>query len=165
MKKFFKRLFTGKADSLLIEFLRSIIVGVTSWLVDFGVLALLKEAFGADALAASVLSFILGTALNYYLSTNWAYASTNVDNGVKRFIIFLAISAVGLGINSAVIWLFDRKLTETGALGSLIPVRYYYMVGKVCAGIVGYLWNFTAKKFILYREPKGSDKTDTEDSK
>ena len=154
MIKFIKRVLFGKADSTFIEFIRSVITGGIAFIVDFGFLTLFKEVFGMTALVASIISFILGTTVNYIISIKWTYANTNVNNGSVRFVVFFLISVGGLLINSYIVNLFDTTLAAKQVFGSLIPTRFYYMIGKVVATVVGYIWNFSARKLLLFRKQK-----------
>ena len=153
---FLKKVFIGKAENTFFELCRAIIVGGVAFLVDMLLLIILKELGNASTLLSATLSFVIGTLVNYLLSTYWAYNSTNIDNGAVRLLMFTAIAAVGLFLNNLIILFFDKHVTIGGALGKLIPA---YVVGKVVATALVFFWNFTARKLLIYRKKKtASDK-------
>ena len=65
---------------------------------------------------------------------------------------------MGLLINDAIIWLFQDILGANLILGGFAEnARYYiisgvqyYMAGKITATIVSFIWNFAARKIILF---------------
>ena len=148
---FLKKLFIGKAENTFYELCRAIIVGGVAFLVDMLLLIILKEIGNASTFLSATLSFVIGTLVNYLLSTYWAYNSTNINNGAVRLAIFTAISAVGLFLNNLIILYFDKHITIGGQLGKLIPA---YVVGKVVATVIVFFWNFTARKVFIYRKKK-----------
>ncbi len=148
---FLKKVFIGKAENTFFELCRAIIVGGVAFLVDMLLLIVLKELGNASTLLSATLSFIIGTLVNYLLSTYWAYSSTNIENGAVRLLMFTAISAVGLLLNNLIILFFDKHVTIGGAIGKLIPA---YVIGKVVATMIVFFWNFTARKLLIYRKKK-----------
>ena len=155
-----KGLFVGKTDNTFIQFFRYCFVGGVAFLVDFGVLTFLVEVFGVPHVAAATISFIAGLATNYVLSTFWIFRNSKVDNKLAEFAIFALIGVVGLLINDAIIWLFQDILGANLILGGFAEnARYYiisgvqyYMAGKITATIVSFIWNFAARKIILFKK-------------
>ena len=47
--------------------------------------------------------------------------------------------------------------------GSFVPVDKYYIIGKMLAVVLVYMWNFFARKFILYRKVEIKDDNKAED--
>ena len=151
---FLKKVFIGKAENTFYELCRAIIVGGIAFLVDMLLLIVLKELGNASTLLSATLSFIIGTLVNYLLSTYWAYHSTNINNGAVRLLIFTGISAFGLFLNNLIILYFDKHVTIGGGIGKLIPA---YVIGKVVATVIVFFWNFTARKLFIYRKKKTPD--------
>lgn len=148
----FSKLFAGETDDTFIQFFRYVFVGGLAFLLDYGVMTLLVEICGLNEVFAASVSFILGLVANYLLSTLWVFKSSNVSNRWIEFGIFAAIGVVGLGINAVIIWLFQDVMGAHMLLGSLIPQSKYYMIGKLVSTVVVFLWNFIARKMILYRK-------------
>lgn len=146
-----KDLFLGSPKTSFIEFFRSLFVGGVAFVADFGVLTLLKEVFLLGTAGAATLGFCVGVVVNYLMSAFWAFKQSNVKNAALRFIVFVAIAAVGLFINNAIIDLFDVTLAERNFFGIFFAPRYYYMLGKIVATVVVFFWNFFSRKLLLFR--------------
>ncbi len=153
-----KELFVGDTNNTFIQFFRSLFVGGVATLADMAVLILIREVFGISESVAAVFGFIVGLAVNYIISTFWVFAKAKVKNRVLDFVIFGVIGVIGLGLTQLIIEPFAVKgmfgegfLVSNAVFGSLIPVDKYYIIGKLLAVVLVYMWNFFARKFILYR--------------
>lgn len=123
-----------------VQLFRSVFVGALAFLVDAGVLFLLEKV-GLHYLAAAAISFIFGLVFNFLLSKKVVFSENTAKmKGAGEFIVFGLIGAVGLLLTEGLMYL----LTETFGL--------YFMLSKVVAAVIVLFWNFSARKFILYRE-------------
>jgi putative flippase GtrA len=121
------------------QLLRSILVSMLSFGVDFGALVLFTEAGGLHYLASAALSFMLGTSVSYLLSILWVFEVRRFPSRALEYLVFVLVGAVGLGLNEALLWL----LTE--------PIGIYYLVSKVIAAALIFFWNFAARRYLLFR--------------
>lgn len=135
----FKRLFYGTTDRLLVQFVRYFFVGGFAFVVDFGLLYILTEYAGLHYLLSATLSFISGLLVNYVISCIWVFSNSKFKNRLVEFLFFAAIGVVGLLLNDALIWLF------TDCIGT------HYMFSKIVAAAIVYLWNFFARKYLVFR--------------
>lgn len=135
----FKRLFYGTTDRLLVQFVRYFFVGGFAFIVDFGLLYILTEYAGLHYLLSATLSFISGLLLNYIISCIWVFSNSKFKNRLVEFLFFAAIGVVGLLLNDVLIWLF------TDCIGT------HYMFSKIVAAAIVYLWNFFARKYLVFR--------------
>lgn len=135
----FKKLFYDSTDKLLVQFVRYFFVGGFAFIVDFGLLYILTEYAGLHYLLSATLSFIAGLLVNYIISCIWVFNNSKFKNRFVEFLIFAAIGIVGLGLNDTLIWLF------TDCIGT------HYMFSKIVAAAIVYLWNFFARKYIVFR--------------
>lgn len=108
-------------------------------MLDFALLFALKEYFAIHLLTASVLSFMAGTFLNYYLCTYWIFKVRRVTDRRLEMMFYIVITAVGLLLNSLVIWMLTTSF------------GYHFLVSKLAATFVTYWWNFGARKYFLHR--------------
>lgn len=157
--KWFRKLFIEETNNTFIQFFRSIFVGGIASVVDFLVLVLFRELFKMPESAAAIFGFIAGLTVNYVISTFWVFSKAKVKNRVADFIAFGVIGVIGLGLTQLIMAPFSLQgifgegfFVKNVTFGSLIPVDKYYMVGKLVAIVLVYLWNFFARKFILYRK-------------
>ncbi len=146
-----KNLFSGETDNTFIQFFRYIFVGGFAFVVDYGVLALLVEVFSFNAKLAAIISFILGLAVNYILSTLWIFKNSKIENRLAEFAAFALIGVIGLGINELIIWVFDDIIAPRKPL-SFIPEDKYYLIGKLVSTAIVFVWNFAARKFIIFNK-------------
>jgi putative flippase GtrA len=132
--------FRGKTDNTLYQLIRYTFVGGLAFLVDFGTLYALTEFLGLHYLISAGIAFVLGLLTNYLISIKWVFTTRNIRNRKLEFLIFTIIGFVGLGLNELFLWNF------TGILG------FYYLLSKILTAILVYLWNFFARKVVLFRK-------------
>ena len=139
----FSRLFLGDTENTLIQFFRYCFVGGLATVVDWGVSYLLfNYAFGGRYLeAANVISFVCGLIVNYLISTLWVFKTSRVRSRLAEFLGFAAIGAVGALLTLGVSWLFKQWMGENPAT---------QIVAKVVSTAVAFLWNFFARKILLF---------------
>ena len=149
-----KKLFAGETDNTLIQFFRYCFVGGLAFLVDFAVSWLLfRFAFNETASLAwlaNSLSFIAGLAVNYVLSTCWIFRKSNISSKLAEFLSFAAIGAVGLLITAGITKLFEHWLSGSAP-------HLFQIIAKLTATAVSFLWNFFARKLLLYSKKSDPD--------
>lgn len=140
--KTFVMLLRGKASNGWLQLFRYLFVGGAAFVVDFGSLYLLTQYAGLHYTLSAALSFILGLVVNYLLSIRWVFSERKLRNRSAEFIVFAIIGIVGLGLNVAIIWFFTEY------------IRLHYLVSKIVAAVLVFLWNFAGRKFILFDRGK-----------
>lgn len=135
------RLFKARTNSIWVQLLRYGISGFSATLLDFVVLTVLTEIFGERLLLLwTAIAFLSGLTLTYLLSTNWVFDVRRLKSRTAEVSVFLLIGAIGLLLTEFLMWLFAHQLD------------FHYLLSKLFASILVFLWNFTAKKFILFRK-------------
>jgi putative flippase GtrA len=132
--------FKGKTDNTYFQLIRYTFVGGLAFLVDFGTLYLLTEFFHLHYLLSAGIAFLLGLITNYLLSIRWVFTARSVRSKKVEFLVFAVIGLIGLGLNELFLWIF------TDLLG------IYYLLSKILTTIMVYLWNFFARKYILFNK-------------
>ncbi len=163
MKNWFHKIFIQETSHTGIQFFRSIFVGGIASVVDIMVMILCKELFKMPESWAAVMAFIAGLTVNYIVSTFWVFSKAKVKNRAADFIGFAVIGIIGLGLTELIIAPFSEVnifntagfLVKNAVFGSIVPVDKYYIIGKCLAIVLVYMWNFFARKFILYRKSEG----------
>ena len=139
-------LLVERTNNTWLQLFRSLIVGGIATVVDFACTALVREVIfkGLDTWKLRVLyvccGFIAGLLTNFALSC-WFVFSKTKDTRKEEFVVFAVIGVFGLLINYAVISLFSWMITTEG-------LAFY--VAKTVATVVTFLWNFFARKKIIY---------------
>jgi putative flippase GtrA len=130
----------GATGSLLHQFSRYVVVGGLAFLVDFGSLYGLTEFAGLHYLISAAVAFLFGLVVNYCLSLLWVFdRRTMKSSATVEFLVFAVIGIVGLGLNEGIIWFVREK------------IGFHYMVAKVISAGIVLIWNFGARKFVLFR--------------
>lgn len=131
-----RKLLKGRTGDVRIQLFRYLLTGGAAFVVDAGLLILLAE-HGMHYLTAAALSFIAGLAVNYCLSTAWVFRRPDTAPPAA-FAVFAAIGVAGLGLNEAIVW----------AATEMLGIRY--PVSKTISAAAVFLWNFAARKYLLF---------------
>ena len=124
-------------QKLIQQILKFGVVGVLAFLIDYGLLMLLSQAFGVDPVIAAGISFCVSVVFNYLASMKYVFTHREDMSKRREFVIFIVLSVIGLGINelcmlAGVIALGDSALAVTGT--------------KLFATAVVMVWNFWSRK-------------------
>ena len=124
-------------QELLQKFFKFGIVGFSGVFVDFSITWLTKEKFGIPKYVANAIGFTSAATTNYFLNRIWTFESTNPKVMVE-YGEFLAISLIGLAINTAILYLLVSKF------------KLNFYVSKIFAIGVVTIWNFFANAYITF---------------
>ena len=108
-------------------------------------LYLFTEFAGLHYLVSACLGFMVGISVNYALSVSWVFDHRSVNNRVHEFAIFVSIGMSGLAFNAALMWIF----TELAG--------FHYLASKVIATALIFLFNFGARKVLLFSTKPGHE--------
>ena len=122
---------------LIKQGLKFCVVGGICTVIDFGVLILLREVFGVNYLIANIAAFTVSVIVNYFLSMRYVFKGKKNTSRIKEFIIFVILSAIGLGLNEFLMW------------ASVTSLGLNYIAGKVIATGIVMVYNFFSKKIFL----------------
>lgn len=135
-----KGLFLKPTDNGLLQFFRYAFVGGIASVVDWGVLWGV-EKIGVYYLLAAVVSFFAGLLTNFLLSKKLVFhGETARVNSFVEFLAYGAIGAVGLLLTLLIMFV----LTEWA--------KFYFMVSKIIATVLVLMWNFFARKVLIYKK-------------
>ena len=134
----FKELIWEETDNSLLQFCRYCLVGAMATVVDFGVLYLVS-IMGVHYLIAAVISFVFGLICNYSLSKLIVFNGNKTAMSMGReFAAYGIIGVIGLVLTLVLMYVMTEWL------------RLFYMVSKVIATILVLMWNYLAKKYLIY---------------
>ena len=122
---------------LLNQIIRFGLVGGSAFIIDFAVLWLLTDIVGLNYLVSNGISFTASVIYNYILSTVWVFEVKQEKNKVIELIVFIILSAIGLGLNQLLMWLAVDKMAIN------------YMISKVVATGIVMVYNFITRKIFL----------------
>lgn len=116
------------------------VVGVIAFVIDFGVMVFLTEVFCIDPVISATVSFIISVIFNYAASMRYVFSHREGMSRTREFIIFVVLSAIGLGINDLLIW------------AGTDLASFDYRLVKIFATAVVMVWNFVTRKIFLEGE-------------
>lgn len=163
------------------ELLRFLICGVAAALTDYLFCQLTIFIFGRWiggnwlTVLSTAVGFIFGVAVNYLISTFWVYQ--NVDKNVKTksklfifLFVILSLAAMLLSIGAMLLCdlvvvygihmqsIVDMSLMELikdNGWGFLSQgIFWAYFISFCIKTLVGLVFNYFTRKYILYKEPK-----------
>lgn len=131
--------------SLLGQFLRYLVTGGLAFVVDFGLFALFLYVFDWHYLLANLVGLVAGLVLNYTMSIVWVFTACEralEKRKVMEFSLFALVGIAGVGINQLLMFLMVGVFD------------WNEMVSKMVAAVLVLMWNFGARKLMLFRERK-----------
>lgn len=136
-RAFFFRRRRCVVKKLIAQFMKFGIVGVLAFIIDYGLMILLTEAFGVPYLASTTISFIVSVIFNYVASMRYVFKRKDDMSRRREFIIFVALSVIGLVINDVFMWLMTDQLFID------------YRLSKIVVTFIVAVWNFVTRKIFL----------------
>lgn len=116
------------------------VVGAIAFVIDFGVMVFLTEVFSIDPVISATVSFIISVIFNYAASMRYVFSHREGMSRTREFVIFVVLSAIGLGINDLLIW------------AGTDLASFDYRLVKIFATAVVMVWNFVTRKIFLEGE-------------
>lgn len=140
-------LIKSPSGNIWMQIFRYLVSGGLAFCIDAGILYALTEWLGLYYMVSSTISFSTGLVVTYIMSIIWVFDYRREKKQWREFLIFILIGMVGLGLTSLCMWIFT---TEIGM---------HYMFSKIVTTIIVFVWNFIAKKFLLFSPKATSTKT------
>ena len=122
---------------LIAQYMKIGVVGVIAFVIDYGLLALLTEAFGVNYLVSATISFTVSVIFNYLASMRYVFTHKEDMSRRREFAIFVVLSVIGLLINNACMWAGVELL------------GIHYLIVKIGATAIVMIWNFVTRKIFL----------------
>jgi putative flippase GtrA len=128
----------GLTAPLARELVRYTVAGGLASIVDVSLLVMLTRSLGVYYLHAAAIAFGVGLLTSYLLSIGWVFQERTWQNPWVEVGLFTCIGGLGLLWCGVCMWL----LTEYAHL--------HYLCAKMVSALVVFLWNFLAKKWVLF---------------
>lgn len=143
MRERFERLIRWVFDFLpMRQVVRYCISGTISTIADFGVTVLLKECLGVISRIAAVCGFLVSIIISYTFATLWIFDEHRFDKRVFEVLGYLFVTIVGAGLTWSIMFL------------GVNVIGIHYIIVKVFAVGVVTIWNFCAKKVLVFTRKK-----------
>ena len=131
--------------SLMGQFLRYLVTGGLAFVVDFGLYALCLYVFEWHYLLANLVGLVAGLVINYIMSVAWVFSGCKrvlENKKAMEFGIFAVVGFIGVGINELIMYLMVGGFAVNE------------MLSKMAAAVIVLMWNFGARKLVLFRKHK-----------
>ena len=144
-----------------LQLLRYILSGGLAMIVGKSLFLLLCSLIGtggAGIYIATTTGYAAGLVITYLLSICWVFDERRISSRRVELLIFIGIGLVGTLLMNLITYLLGRYT----ALPTLAPVRLgrteiaisAQLIINLLATVLVTLWNFLAKKIILFSKPK-----------
>ncbi len=134
-----KKLSYKKSQNLFLQSFRYAVGGGIAFVFDFSSLYLLTQYGHIYYLFSAAIAYMIGSAVHYIFSIFAVFPSRTYENRTLEFTIFALIGLIGLGMNEILMWFFTAKM------------GYHYLYSKLLATCFIFFWNFSTRKFLLFR--------------
>ncbi|MCR5831028.1 MAG: GtrA family protein [Lachnospiraceae bacterium] len=148
-----------RRKKLLAQIIKFGLVGGTSFIIDFIITLIVSKicrVFGMNVATAatvgSVFGFCISLVYNYFMSMKFVFERRDDMNRGKEFTIFLLLSLIGMGINSAIMY-FGVLMAENmlPAITEEYPSYVTAAVKMFATGVV-MVYNFISRKMTLEKK-------------
>jgi putative flippase GtrA len=138
-------LLINKSANVTVQLIRYTIVGGFAFLIDFSLLYLLAKCVGLHYIVSASISFIAGLLTNYFISVKWVFTASKIKNRKLEFLFFALIGIIGLILNDIFLYIFTDVF------------KIYLMYSKIISAALIYLWNFFARKYLIFNVSKNNN--------
>lgn len=134
-----------RVKNLIVQFIRYAIVGGIAFVADFSTLSIvykvLLKNYQYGLFFGTAAGFIVGTIVNYCISKRFVFSkdTSRTKNTFLEFLIYAIIGFLGL------------LLTELGMYLGVEILLINYAVTKILVAGMVLLWNFLARRFLVYK--------------
>lgn len=126
-------------------------VGCVNTFIDWVVYFAVLKAFPAESIffysVAKGFSYFCGIINSFFLNRCWTFKTDHDEHEGSRFLRFAVVNTVGLGINSASVYVFLNLNPERHAMALFL------------ATFITFALNFTLSKLWVFRKGKMVAKT------
>lgn len=132
-------------SSLIGQFVRYLVTGGFAFVVDFLLYAFCLYELNWHYLVANLVGLVAGLVINYVMSVAWVFSECKrvlEDRKTVEFGVFAIVGIIGVGINELLMLLMVGMLDANE------------VKSKIVAAILVLVWNFGARKMVLFRERK-----------
>jgi len=147
LEKFYKIIHEKlpEREMILGQFIRYFFTGGVAFIVDFSLFSLFLYGFEWHYLLANLMGLLGGLVVNYLISISWVFSACKRTLNQKKgleFLLFCLIGFIGVGLNQLLMYLMVGHLVMNA------------MIAKIMAAAIVLLWNFGARKILLFKTKK-----------
>lgn len=120
------------------RFVRYLLVGGTTFAIDFILFSILHSVFGWDVLLANTISYWSSIAFNFSVNYKWTFGGTETTAFKRQLALYLGLLLFNFGFSSV----FLSVTIDAG----LNP-----QIAKIVATALQMSWTYIAYKTVVFR--------------
>lgn len=153
----------GKIKKLIVQLLKFGVVGGLSFVIDFIITmivsAILRKFNLSVETAATVggfFGFCISLIFNYFMSMKFVFERKDDMDRKKEFLIFTALSAIGLGLNELI--LYFGVVICNNTMPDIVESQPSLVTAgvKIVATAIVMIYNFISRKMTLEKKDEES---------
>ena len=141
----------SRSMPFFVQFSKFIAVGFLNTAIDFGILNLLSRVFGVSAGlilgGVNIPGFVVAVSNSYFWNKFWVFGNKNGGKLFDDLPKFLAVTVIGIFINSGIIILVTSFVQPMFGLSAALWLN----LAKVGATVITLIWNFSGYKLFVFR--------------
>lgn len=119
--------------------IRYIVVGGSSFAVEFSLFAVLEKA-GTNLFVANSLSFLAGLLMSFWLHKQWSFAGDHKMQTGKQFVSYVILAGTNLVLTNIIIGLLVNAVGLPG-LGAKVLTMFAIVI-----------WNFFFMSRLIFKQ-------------
>ena len=131
------------------RFIKFAVTGGVGLVIDYIVLNILAHVFDVPSPIAIAVAFVCAALNNFIWNRLWVYPESRSQPKRKLLPVFMAVNAMGLGINELTLALLEIPLSALFN-SAFLGLNVTKAIG---AGIV-MVWNFVVNRLVTFRSVK-----------
>ncbi len=143
LKEYYMQFMTKPTQNFWLQLLRYLLSGGLAFVVDKLLFLLTRYYFDLDKYISTTIGFSVGLVITYLLSIKWIFNEHRISDRRAEVAIFALIGLVGMGLMNLFMWMFTSVFHFQNDFFS-----------NLCSSVLVTLWNFLAKKYILFSHSK-----------
>ena len=131
------------------RFVKFAVTGGVGLVIDYIVLNILAHVFNVPSPIAIAVAFVCAALNNFIWNRLWVYPESRNQPKRKLLPVFMAVNAMGLGINELTLALLEIPL------GALFGSPFLGLnVTKAIGAAIVMVWNFVVNRLVTFRSVK-----------
>ncbi len=131
------------------RFIKFAVTGGVGLVIDYIVLNILAHVFDVPSPIAIAVAFVCAALNNFIWNRLWVYPESRSQPKRKLLPVFMAVNAMGLGINELTLLLLELPL------GALFGSPFLGLnVTKAIGAAIVMVWNFVVNRLVTFRSVK-----------
>ena len=145
------------------RFMKFIVVGIISSIVDFGLMNLFTLAFNLSLVLSQAISFTVAVLNSFFWNRYWTYPDSRSKSVVQQLVQFTIVNVVGIAIRTPLISWLDNILFKLLDNLPFPPLPLSTMVisqntALAISILVVMMWNFFINRFWTYSDVSNKPK-------